>query len=61
MEEIMITNIYLDNINDIMKLICDQEEDYRIGRNRSSFLYRGLPNEIYRLETSIQRIWNLVY
>lgn len=38
-----------------MKLIKNQTFDSRVNRYRASFLYRGLPNEKYRLETSLQR------
>lgn len=51
----MIKKEYIRSIEDTFKLIIDQEMDGRVGRNRSSFLYRGLPNESYHLQTSLQR------
>lgn len=45
----------IDNMDGVSELIRDQVFDKRVQRYRSSFLYRGLPNEAYHLETSLQR------
>lgn len=45
----------IENLNEILNLISDQELDSRTGRHRSSYLYRGLPNEAFKLETSLYR------
>lgn len=45
----------IDSMDGISEFITDQIFDNRVQRYRSSFLYRGLPNEEYRLETSLQR------
>lgn len=42
-------------IKDVTDLIINQKYDERVQRNRSSFLYRGLPNKEYKLQTSLQR------
>lgn len=51
----MITTVLIEDLEDITKLITNQTLDGRVQRYRSSFLYRGLPNEEYKLETSLQR------
>ncbi len=48
--EIVVKN--LDQLNDI---IWEQEYSNDIKRNRSSYLYRGLPNVNYHLATSLHR------
>lgn len=51
----MIKEIEITNIREISDLILEQEIDSRTGRNRSSNLYRGLPNIEFKLETSLFR------
>lgn len=45
----------IKDISDIAELITNQEYDERVQRHRSSFLYRGLPNIDYKLQTSLER------
>lgn len=51
----MIKTKHITDLSDISELITDQKYNDRIQRHRSSFLYRGLPNEAYNLATSLQR------
>lgn len=48
-------SITIDSVRGIIKLLTNYYEDKRINRYRSSYLYRGLPNVDFRLETSLQR------
>lgn len=50
----MITVKKINSMEAILGIISEQEYDERIGRFRSSFLYRGLPNENYSLVTSLK-------
>lgn len=43
------------NINEVLELINNQEYDNEISRYRSSYIYRGLPNSNYKLETTLKR------
>ncbi len=45
----------ISTIEDVMVMIAEQNFDPAIDRYRSSFLYRGLPNESYSLLTTLQR------
>lgn len=45
----------ISTIEDVMVMIAEQNFDPAIDRYRSSFLYRGLPNESYGLLTTLQR------
>lgn len=51
----MITEKRIINLDDVFRLISDQNYDTVIQRNRSSFLYRGLSNQNYQLTTTLQR------
>lgn len=51
----MITTIEISTFEEILKLMTEQEYDKNIQRHRSSYLYRGLPNIAYHLQTSLQR------
>ena len=51
----MIDIIKINTIEELSTLLYAQEEDKRIGRFRSSYLFRGLPNESYSLVTSLKR------
>lgn len=45
----------LKDLDDVMRLITEQTYDGGKDRYRSSFLYRGMPNAEYLLETSLKR------
>lgn len=51
----MINTVLINDLNDIFKIISKQKFDNHINRNRSSLIYRGLPNVDYKLETTLQR------
>lgn len=51
----MINIVEIKKIEDLSALLFDQMYDEKIKRNRSNFLYRGLPSEKYILKTSLQR------
>ena len=51
----MISEIYLNDIDSVLALIKEQTYDREIYRYRSSYLYRGLPNSAYSLQTSLKR------
>ncbi len=49
----MIQTKHLVKIEEVLELINEQTYDSAIGRYRSSYLYRGMPNETYYLTTSL--------
>ena len=51
----MITIKNITELDEIMTLISEQKYDSKINGHRSSFLYRGIPNADYLLETSLTR------
>lgn len=51
----MINIKYINEMSDVNELLSEQEYDNNISRYRSSFLYRGMPNEKYGLATSLKR------
>jgi hypothetical protein len=51
----MIKTIQIDTIDDIQRLLKNYENQKDIKRFRSNYLYRGLPNSDYKLETSLAR------
>ena len=51
----MITEIYIHCLEEIWPIISEQKYDVHIGRNRSSYLDRGLPNVNFHLQTSLAR------
>lgn len=51
----MIATVKISTIEEILGLMTEQEYNKEIQRYRSSYLYRGLPNVEYHLQTSLQR------
>ena len=51
----MVKTVVIDDINTLLDIIIKQEYYCSIDRYRSSFLYRGLTNSIFKLESSLQR------
>ena len=51
----MIQEIRISTPEDLMPLLSEQEYRPELGRNRSSFLYRGMPDSSYRMVTSLSR------
>lgn len=51
----MIKIVEIDTLEGLFPLLSEQNYDERIDRNRSIYLYRGLPDAEYGLITSIRR------
>lgn len=51
----MITVTKINTVDELLSLFFEQNYDDKIERYRSSFLYRGLPNESFSLVTSLKR------
>ena len=51
----MITTIKLNTLNEVKDLLFEQKRNDENGRYRSSFFYRGMPDESYSLITSLSR------
>lgn len=51
----MIHEVPLDTIEDVMTFLQAVDYDPNSNRYRSSFLYRGLPDEDYSLQTTLER------
>ncbi len=51
----MIRKVRISTPEDLMPLLSEQEYRPELGRNRSSYLYRGMPDTSYRMVTSLAR------
>lgn len=51
----MLNTVIIDSFEVLTQLISEQQYNSHIDRFRSSFLYRGLSNSEYKLETSLKR------
>ena len=51
----MIKEIIISDLNELMQIIAEQEYREDLDRNRSSYLYRGMPNSSFKMETSLHR------
>lgn len=51
----MVKEQKITSFQEIWDIISKQEHDAKINRNRSSYLYRGMPNTAFHLETSLSR------
>lgn len=51
----MIKDVEIKTMEGVMQLAFEQKRNDRIGRLRSSYLYRGMPNADFRIRTSLQR------
>lgn len=51
----MIKVVRIGKIDELWPVVSEQKYREGIDRNRSSFLYRGLPNAAYKLQTSLRR------
>ena len=51
----MIRYVTLNSFEELTQFISDQKFDPNIQRNRSFYLYRGLSNAAFHLQTSLQR------
>ena len=51
----MIREVKIRTLEDLMPLLSEQDYRPELKRNRSGFLYRGMPNSEYRMATSLSR------
>ena len=51
----MIQEVRIDTLEELMPLLSEQDYRPELGRNRSSYLYRGVPDSSYRMVTSLSR------
>ena len=51
----MIQEIRVETLEDLLPLLTEQENRPELGRNRSSYLYRGMPDASYHMVTSLSR------
>ena len=51
----MIQETRISTVEQLMPLLSEQEFRPELGRNRSSYLYRGMPDSSYRITTSLSR------
>lgn len=51
----MIHYVKIDSFDELTKFISDQEFDPALQRNRSFYLYRGVTNAAFHLQTSLSR------
>ncbi len=51
----MIQTVEIRSLEEVTKIILDQEYNAEIGRLRSTYLFRGMPSAGFRLETSLMR------
>ncbi|MBR0132234.1 MAG: FRG domain-containing protein [Lachnospiraceae bacterium] len=51
----MITEKYIDSLDDIKEIIFEQKKDQNSGRLRSPYLYRGMLSTKFELSTSLAR------
>ncbi|MBQ1369090.1 MAG: FRG domain-containing protein [Firmicutes bacterium] len=51
----MIKTIHISKIEDLMPLLSEQDWREDIHRNRSSFVYRGMPNTEFKMVTTLKR------
>lgn len=51
----MINEVKITQIEQVMELLTEQQYEASIKRYRSNYVYRGIPNVDFKLETSIKR------
>lgn len=51
----MIEEIRITSLDELLPLLIEQEYRQDLNRNRSSYLYRGVPNADYKMYTSLSR------
>lgn len=51
----MIKEIRIQSVPDLLPLLSEQEYRPDLDRNRSNFLYRGMPNVDFKMITSLRR------
>ncbi len=51
----MIREVKVTTLEDLLPLLSDQDFRPELHRNRSGYLYRGMPNSAYKMVTSLSR------
>ena len=51
----MINEVTIRTLGDLMPLLTEQEYRPEMDRNRSTYLYRGMPDSGYKMTTSLSR------
>ena len=51
----MIRVVHINTLEELMPLLCEQEDRPDLGRNRSPYVYRGMTNASFRMVTSLRR------
>ena len=51
----MIREVRITTLEDLLPLLTEQEYRPELDRNRSSYLYRGMPDADYKMKTSLSR------
>ncbi len=51
----MITTVYINTVDEVMRMLADQTRDEKINRLRSDYYYRGQRNVNYKMSTSLYR------
>ena len=51
----MIQEIRINTLEELMPVLSEQEYRPELKRNRSGYLYRGMPNVAFRMQTSLSR------
>ena len=51
----MIQEVWIHTLEELMPLLSEQEYRPELKRNRSSYLYRGMPDVAYQMRTSLWR------
>ncbi len=53
----MVRTVLLNTLEDVQKLVFEQERNSESGRFHSSYYYRGIPNAEFRLVTKhVERV-----
>ena len=51
----MIKEVVISTLDELMPLLSEQDYRPDLNRNRSSYLYRGMPNAAFKMSTSLSR------
>ncbi len=51
----MISEIRISTLDELLPLLTEQDYREDLQRNRSSYIYRGMPNSSYKMHTSLAR------
>ncbi len=51
----MVKEVRIESLEELLPLLTEQDYREDLDRNRSSYLYRGMPNTEFKMETSLRR------